>query len=147
MKNLLLSLLAVAMLSGCGSTKGLDFSQVNKPIPAGKARIVVTRDESLLFIGAGAKVEINGQKVETLGRGGSAVKEISAGPSNISAQATGSFGTFRVLFDAKAGKTYRFLVKPKSDELLLGSAFGIAGDAVHAQISDTAGYFQIELVP
>lgn len=144
----LLSLLAVTLLlSACGSTKALDFGQVSAPLAKGQARIVVSRDESLLFVGAGAPVEINGQKVETLGRGGSVVKDVAAGKTNITVRVTSAPGQFVVLFDAKAGKTYRFMVIPKTDALLLGSAFGIVGDAVHAQISDTSGYFQIEMMP
>lgn len=144
----LLSLLAVTlMLSACGTTKGLDMGQVTAPIGKGQARIVVERDNSLLYVGAGATIEINGAKVETLGLGGAVTKDVRAGQVAVSAQATASFGKFTVRFVAQPGKTYRFKVSPKSDALLLGSAFGIVGDAVNAQISDTSGYFQIEMVP
>lgn len=144
----LISLLAVTlMLSACGTTNALTSEQVGAPLGKGQARIVISRNESLLFLAAGAIVEINGSKTEILGRGGSVVRDIRSGPAIVSAQATGSFGKFVVRFNAKAGKTYRFMVSPKTDALLLGSAFGLVGDAVHAQISDTSGYFQIVMVP
>ena len=144
----LISILAVAMLlSACGTTNALDYSQVSAPIPRGQARIIVTRAESLIFLAAGAPIEINGQKIETLGRGGSLVKDVSAGPVIVVAKVSSAPGQFVVRFNAEPGKTYRFMVSPKTDTLLLGSAFGIIGDAVHAQISDTSGYFQIEMVP
>ncbi len=112
----------------------------------GSARVVVERDSSLLFLAAGATVDVNGRRIATLGRGGSATTDIPAGHVNVKVKANSAPGQFVVGFDAVAGKTYRFVVSPKSDALLLGSAFGLIGDAVHATISDTSGYFQIEMV-
>lgn len=104
------------------------------------------RENSLLFVGAGASVEVGGAKIGTLGVGGAATRDIKAGRNIITVRTTTAPGQFVVQFDAKAGKTYNFLISPKSDALLLGSAFGLVGDAVNASISDTSGYFQIEMV-
>jgi len=117
------------------------------PIPSRQARIVVERDTSLLFLGAGAVVEVGGARIGTIGRGGSVSRDVAAGPVTVKVRAVASAGQFVVRFNAKAGKTYRFMVSPRSDQMLLGAAFGAIGDAVSADISENSGYFQIAMVP
>lgn len=71
--------------------------------------------------------------------------DVKAGSNVLKVSTPTAFGQFVVRFDAKPQEVYNFTVSPKSDALLLGSAFGMAGDAVNATISDTSGYFQLEL--
>lgn len=75
------------------------------------------------------------------------MRDVPAHPSVVSVTTAGAFGNFTLLLDPAAGKTYRLIVSPNGDQLLLGSAFGIVGDAVRASISENTGYFQIELKP
>lgn len=145
MKKLLLSLSAMALLTACGTTTAVTQNQLAQPIAKGQSRIIVERDKSLLYMGASATIKVNGQKTTNLGRGGSVSKDVQAGATTLEASAPFSFGQFVVRFDAKSQETYKFIVSPNKSQLFLGSAFGIAGDAVNAKINDASGYFTLEL--
>lgn len=147
MKNLLLILAVSVLLTGCGTTKTVSPTQLAEPLGKGKARLIIERDNSLLYLAAAADVSVNGAKAASLGRGGSVMRDVPAHPSVVSVTTAGAFGNFTLLLDPAAGKTYRLIVSPNGDQLLLGSAFGIVGDAVRASISENTGYFQIELKP
>lgn len=117
-------------------------------IRSGDARIEVERDNSLLFLAAGAVVEVNGARIGTLGRGGATFRDVKAGETVVlSVRPTSAPGKFTVRFVPAAGRSYVFKVSPRGEALVLGSAFGLAGEAIAANISDMSGYFQIELVP
>lgn len=141
-----LIIFAFAMfLSACGTTGPVNVTALKEPIPPGKARILVKRDTSLLYMAAAADIKSNGAKIASLGRGGSVVHTIPAGNNVLSASTMGSFGQFTVTFDAKPRQTYEFEVSPMGGAWLTGSAFGMLGDAVNASISEQSGYFQLEL--
>lgn len=142
----MITLSSIALLSACGTTSTASPSELSAPIAPDTARVVVERDNSMLFFAAAVTVEANGKKIASLGRGGSVAHDIPAGKAEIEVSTPTAPGQFVVIFDAAAGETYHFVTSPKNDALVLGSAFGIAGDAVRAQISDTSGYFQIEMV-
>lgn len=146
MKNLLL-IAVVLILTGCGTTNTLKPEDLQMPIRKGEARLIIERDNSLLYLAAAADVSVNGAKVASLGRGGSVVRDVPARQTVISITTASALGNFTLLLDPAAGKTYRFVVSPSSDQLLLGSAFGMAGDAFRASVSENSGYFQIELKP
>ena len=143
MNKVLLSLFTTMVLTACGTTGAVNLSQLNEPIPAGKARIVVERDNSLLYLAAAVDVRSNGSKVASLGRGGSIVHYISKGQNTLSVSTPTAFGQFVVNFDAKAGETYNFQVTPRGSALITGSAWGMAGDAINASVSEQSGYFMI----
>ena len=96
------------LLTACGTTGALNLSQLNEPIPMDKARIVVERDNSLLYLTAAVNVRSNGAKIASLGRGGSVVHIIQKGKNNLSVSTPTAFGQFVVSFDAKAGEIYNF---------------------------------------
>lgn len=139
------ALVAMVALSACGTTSAVSQMDLSRPIAKDEARIVIERDSSLLYFAAGSTVKVNGQKIATLGRGGSVAHDVKAGHVVLEASTPTAPGQFIVRFDAKPRQTYEFEVSPKSDALVLGSAFGLAGDAVNASISDTSGYFQLEM--
>lgn len=144
MRNFILLAFAL-MLAGCGSTGPVNLSALNEPVPADKARIVVTRDSSLLYLAAAVDVRSNGAKIASLGRGGSVVHDIPKGQNTLAVSTPTAFGQFVVSFNAKAGQTYNFEVSPRSGALLTGSAWGMAGDAINASVSEQSGYFEINL--
>lgn len=145
MKKLLLSLFAVIFLTACGTTGPVNLSTLNEPIAADKARIIVTRNSSLLYLAAAVDVRSNGTKIASLGRGGSVVHDIPKGQNTLAVSTPTAFGQFVVSFNAKAGQTYNFEVSPRSGALITGSAWGMAGDAINASVSEQSGYFQIDL--
>lgn len=144
MRKFILLTLALG-LSACGTTGAVNLSKLNEPVPAGKARIIVTRDNSLLYLAAAVDVRSNGAKIASLGRGGSVVHDISKGQNTLSVSTPTAYGQYVVTFNAKAGQTYNFEVSPRSGALVTGSVWGMAGDAINASVSEQSGYFQIDL--
>nr|MBI1231874.1 hypothetical protein [Cytophagales bacterium] len=140
----ILTLFAVLLLTACGTTGPVNLGKLNEPIPADKARIVVERDNSLLYLAAAVDVRSNGSKIASLGRGGSVVHDVSKGKNTLSVSTPTAFGQFVVNFNAKAGETYNFQVTPRGGALVTGSAWGMAGDAINASVSEQSGYFKIE---
>jgi hypothetical protein len=135
----------LGFLTACGTTAQISPSELTRKLNPSEARIIVTRDNSLLYMGAAADVTVHGIKIGSLGRGGQAVKDIRAGKMKVSVSTYGSFGTYSVDLDAKAGETYRLKVSPRDGNFPLVAAFGVAGDAVNSSGNDKSGYFQISL--
>ena len=136
-------LLTTVLLAACGTTGPVNLSKLNEPIPAGKSRIIVERDNSLLYLAAAVDVRSNGVKIASLGRGGSIVHDIPKGKNVLSVSTPTAYGQFVVSFNAKAGETYNFETSPRGSALVTGSAWGMAGDAINASVSEQSGYFQI----
>lgn len=147
MKKTLLLISACAVLSACGATTSLDTEMLSQPIAAGKSRITVTRDTSLLYLALPTTVTSNGAEIASLGRGGGVVYNIPAGENVLQVSTPTSFGKFVVHFNAESQKTYNFKASPKGKALFVDGTFGIFGDAVDAQISDRSGFFKLELLP
>lgn len=143
MKHILLSLFATVLLTACGTTGPLDLTKVNEPLAADKARLVITRNTSLLYMAGAATVRANGLQVASLGRGGSVIHDVPAGQNTLSVSTPTAFGQFVATFNAKAGETYNFEVSPRGSALISGSAFGMLGDAANASVSEQSGYFKI----
>lgn len=139
-------LLALTLsLTACGTTSPVNLSKFSEPIPPGKARIIVSRDNSLLYLAAAVDVRSNGAKIASLGRGGSVVHDISKGQNTLSVSTPTAYGQYVVTFNAKAGQTYNFQASPRSGALATGSLWGMVGDAINASVSEQSGYFQIDL--
>ena len=71
--------------------------------------------------------------------------DVPKGQNTLSVSTPTAHGQFVVNFNAKAGQTYNFEVSPRSGALITGSAWGMAGDAIKASVSEQSGYFQIDL--
>lgn len=141
MKKLMLLAACSALLAGCGSTGTVNAELVNKKIPPNQARIVVTRDNSLLYFAGATNVILDGQKIASLARGATVLKDIPAGMHQISVHAPTTFGTYGIGFEALAGKTYAFEVSPNDGKSMApGILFGQIGDAI-----DDTGYFKIQM--
>ena len=143
MKHILLSLFATALLTACGTTEPVNLGKLNEPIPADKARIVVERNNSLLYLAGAVDVRSNGAKIASLGRGGSVINDIPKGKNVLSVSTPTATGQYVLNFDAKAGETYKFMVSPRSGNIMGGYGMGMIGDAINASVSEQSGYFQI----
>lgn len=141
----ILTLFAALLLTACGTMGSVNLSQLNEPIPADKARIVVERDNSLLYLAAAVNVRSNGAKIASLGRGGSVVHDIAKGKNNISVSTPTATGQYVLNFDAKAGETYEFVASPRGSNIMGGYGMGMLGDSINASVSEQSGYFQINL--
>lgn len=132
------------LLSACGTTGPVNLSKLSEPVPANKARLLVERDNSLLYLAAAVTVQSNGTKIASLGRGGSIIHDIPKGDNTLSVSTPTAFGQFAVKFNAITGETYHFQVSPRGGALVTGSAWGNLGDAINARVSEQSGYFKIE---
>ncbi len=138
----LLSVLSILLLSACGTTDKLSTALLNSGIPAGESRIIVSRKSDMLYVGAAAHVSVNGEQFASLGSGGQAMTDVKAGHLTVSVDGTGSFRSYKSEIDAKAGKTYSFLVSPNPTVgTFLG---GTLGDAMTSSPEENAGFFKIE---
>lgn len=145
MKNLL-PIIAVLMLSACGTTAQLTDADLHAPIGKGESRIIVSRDNSMLYGTAGAKIEVNGAEVATLGLGGQALKDVPAGLVTVSVSTMGSSGSDVAFVKAKTGKTYRLLVSPNEAHSLLPSPSTFllgAGGTAYSNMHESTGWFKI----
>lgn len=141
MKKLLLMAACSALLAGCGSTGTVNPELVNQKIPTNHSRIVVTRNNSMLYFAGAADVSVDGQKIASLARGATVLKDIPAGMHQISVHAPTTFGTYGIGFEALAGKTYAFEVSPNDGKSMApGMLFGQIGDAI-----DDTGYYKIQM--
>ncbi|MGD9785614.1 MAG: hypothetical protein AB7E80_11685 [Hyphomicrobiaceae bacterium] len=133
-------------LAGCagGPTPEETAALAAAPIPAGKARVMIERPSAVLYAAAPATIELNGQKVASVGSGGSAVIDVPAGANKIAASAWSYPGTWTLPLEAQAGQTYKVIVEPR------GSSFGPSllgpiGGAIDAASNDNAGAFQMRI--
>lgn len=131
-------------LTACGTTGPVNLSKLDEPIAANQARIIVSRDNSLLYLAGIADVRSNGVKIAGLGRGGSIAHDIPKGQSTLSVSTPTAPGQFTVTFKAEPKKTYRFEVSPRSGNIMGAYGFGMLGDAINANVSEQSGYFQIQ---
>ncbi len=113
------------------------------PIPAGKARVMIERPSAVMYAAAPATIELNGQKVASVGAGGSAIFDVPTGPNKIAASAWSYPGTWTLPLDAKAGQTYKVIVEPRGDSFLPGALLGPIGGAIDAASNENAGAFQM----
>jgi hypothetical protein len=86
----------------------------------------------------GVNVHINEIKEESLARGATLIKNIPAGRTNLSVDATADFGKFTVSFDAAKGKTYFIEISPRYE------TFGrsLEWSALSAILSENTGPFK-----
>ncbi len=136
-KFILLSCLA--FLSACGTQGTINAELATQKIPAKHSRLIITRDNSLLYMAGAADVSVDGQKIASLARGASVLKDVSAGKRTLSVHAPTTVGTYSAMFDLTAGKTYEFTVSPNDGKSMMpGVLLGSFGDSL-----DNTGYFKI----
>lgn len=145
MKQILLSLFVIVLLTACGTTGAINAEKLNEPIPSDRSRLVIERTSSFLYSGGAATVELDGVEIARLGVGGSVVYDIQPGNKTLSVGTPFSAGRYKTTFNATAGKQYNFEVSPRSSHLATTSLFGVIGDVASASSSDQTGYFQINL--
>jgi len=144
MKKLIFILSSTVLLNACVATTPTAPLDLSAPIATDKARIVVERDNSNLYFAAQVKVISNDTEIASLSRGHSVMHSVTTGPNKLSVKAPMTFGSFTVNFNAQAGQTYKFIVSPRGNNLMGAYGFGLLGDAIHAKVSEEAGYFKLQ---
>lgn len=141
----ILPIICLVLLSACGTTSTLTSTDLSKPIPKGHARVIVERNTSMLYFGGAADIRANGAKIASLGRGGTVMRDLEAGPIVLEVSTPTAVGQYVVRFTAEPKRTYNFVVSPRGENIMGGYGMGILGDAIHANVSDQSGYFQLDL--
>jgi hypothetical protein len=96
----------------------------------------------MLYLAASAVVEVNGEKIGSLGRGGAAMIDVRSGPTIIRVDTPTAPGEFVMRFNADAKRTYNFIVSPDAGALAPSSAFGLIGAMAYGD-----GFFKLALIP
>lgn len=124
-------------LSGCASTTvGTPQASKSAAVLTGKAKIVMTRNSDVLFLGVKAAVDVNGQRVAELWRGESHVEIVEPGEVNLATDAWSTPGHYRAHFHAEPDKEYTFEISPRGGHFASLAFFGIVGAAVNAGVDE-----------
>jgi len=107
---------------------------------AGKTTLSITRSSDMLYVAMSAAVEVNGQKVASLGRGETFTGVVAPGPTVVKVSNWSSPGASSYSFKAVPGKTYRLTVSPHSGNFVASLAGGFVGAAIE-------GHGPFEIVP
>ena len=148
----LMACFVTAGLVGCMTTEtptgGLATEATSRTtaIPAGKARLTLTRVSSLIYAAAPATVKINGEQVASLGAGSSTSIDIAPGATSVSVEAWSYPGIWTVDLAVKPGRAYELEISPRGDSVGPNLLLGALGGAIDANANKNAGAFQMRLV-
>lgn len=137
------TLLAGALLSGCGST-GAEAALAEKTLKSSDARLKIFRAESLLGGAAAARVKVDGREVANLGVGGSTMLDVRAGKHTIAVDHWAHPNSFAITLNAKPGMMYTLEVSPRTEAAVAGM-FGLVGVFAEAAVNENGGSFQIRV--
>jgi hypothetical protein len=117
------------------------------PIPAGKARLVLTRISAYYASGVDAVVKVNGAEVARLASGTSQAVMIAPGPTAVNIDSWSAPGSYTINLEAKAGRSYRVEISPRTEAIAPAMVFGMAGALIEAAAKqDKAGAFEARIV-
>ncbi len=140
-----IALILTCALAACGTRGTINGDLLTKPIPAKESRLVIERDNSLLYLAGATNVALDGQRIASLARGAKVIHDVPAGKHFLTVDAPGTAGNYTASFETKAGKTYTFLIGPnESKSMLPGMMLGTIGESIDAQVKANTGYFQIK---
>jgi hypothetical protein len=127
--------MTLLLCAGCATDN--PAPQAFAPAP-GQASITIIRSSSLMYMGAPASVDVNGARVANLNVGQSYTGAVSPGPTAITVSAWSSPGASSFRFNVEPGKSYRFVVGPRSENTVSGMLGGAIG-----QSAEGGGPFQV----
>jgi hypothetical protein len=140
------ALLAMALLSGCGSTSAENASLAEKSLQTSNARIKIYRTTYVVAAGPAARVKVDGREIANLGVGGSTMLDVSAGSHKVEVDQWGHPNVFAMTLNAKPGMLYTLEISPRAEAAVAGIAFGLVGMFAEAAINENGGTFQIRVV-
>ena len=108
--------LSLLLLSACGSVLTVTEDPPPKP---GMGQIVFRRIGNATILPGNAKIEINGERIASLGAHERQVTDIKPGHTVVSvSDSLFSFGRYTIEFEAAAGKTYLFNIAVRGDMIV-----------------------------
>lgn len=114
-------------LAGCGTDSAPGPVLASAP---GQTSITITRSSALMYAGAPASVDVNGERVANLVVGQSYTGAVRPGQAIVTVSAWSAPGASSLRFNVEPGKSYRFVVAPRSEGMLAGMAGGMIGQAM-----------------
>lgn len=128
---------------------GVAFAQEAKktPIPAGKARLTLTRVSTLLYSGAAAIIKVNDQEVASVWNGGTVTADVTPGANTLTASGALYPGAWTLKLNMKAGQNYAFEIQPRSAGVGTAVMFGAIGGAIEASSNPgkNTGLFEMKM--
>jgi len=114
------------------------------PKRAGGATIVVTRADERLNWALDANIEVNGQPFVKLAKGATYRGGVRPGPTVITVNHWSTPGKYSVKFTAQPGRSYRFVVSSREEQMWAGALFGLSGIFLDAVVNENSGTFKLE---
>lgn len=114
---------------------------------SGKAKLVLKRISSVLYVGVPASVKVNGNSVATLWAGNTETVEIAPGKSAVSVGTWSYPASWTVHLNAQAGRTYTLEISPRAASFgpaLLGPIGGVIES--NGGKNEKAGVFELKVV-
>jgi hypothetical protein len=139
-------LLAGALIAGCGTTSDENASLAGKPLKAAHARLKIQRTSEVMAAMPSARVRVDGREISQLGVGGSIMLDVPAGSRKIVVDAFGHPNAYSMTLHAKPGMLYTLEVSPRTESVVAGAMFGLAGMLVEAAVNENGGTFQVRIV-
>jgi hypothetical protein len=140
------TLFAVALLSGCGTTGAENAGLAGRPLKTSHARLRIQRSDELMAAGPAARVKLDGREIANLGVGGSTMLDVPAGARKIAVDQEGHPRTYSITLHAKPGMLYTLEISPRGEAVMAGAVFGLVGTLVEAAVNENGGTFQIRVV-
>lgn len=138
-----LMIFSINTLVGCASVGPAITADQDQPLSQGSSRIVVKRNDAMMYMALSARVQINGEKLQSLSRDDSVVKDIKAGKVTVYVDTASSPGGYSFSFNAEPDHIYNLEVSPRGDSFLPGATLGLAGLFVDSSVNEQSGLFQI----
>jgi hypothetical protein len=133
----------VLCCAGCASQPA---PAIVSTIAPGQAKISITRSNDGPYIGPASVIHVaaNGTQVVDLAPGQSYTGGVPGGPVTLTASETFDIGQYTLRFDARPGKTYKFLLSRRGVHMMAGVFGGLAGMLVETALSgEQSGDYQI----
>lgn len=155
MKHIQVFIFIALLVGGIGATTSV-YAISEEPIPPGKVRINITRDNNNQHMFDDARININGNEVAKLQRNGSYTGVFNAGKIVIQADARMQFAKYIIWLNADEGMEYSLEIIDNGmlrngaivDEMLM-SIFGqrekdgIEDNKLDAKVVDDSGWFRL----
>jgi hypothetical protein len=155
MKHIQAFIFIALLIVGIGATSSV-YATSEEPIPPGKVRIKITRDNNNQHMFDDARININGNEVAKLQRNGSYTGDFNAGKIVIQADARMQFAKYIIWLNADEGVEYSLEIIDNGmlrngaivDEMLM-SIFGqrekdgIEENKLDAKVVDGSGWFRL----
>lgn len=140
----LLSILPLLVCAGCATEPALS-TMAASPV-AGGASFTITRPSAAIYGYVPAEVFLNRERIARIKNGESFSGYVGRGEAVLSVSTPTAPGQTTVKFNAQPGKTYRFVVSPRSEGFtagLIGAVGGPIGTTL-LQAAEGGGVFKIE---